>query len=481
MIADSQTSWVDLQCPYCRGTLAFTGSPRPALGRAEFGLLQCRCSTFPVIDGIPIIQKADVAMFEHTQGTSEVAGVSIRRLVELIRAGRCTTALLECIALPADLAGMVQPLVGWRLSHHPSVSTLARALGRWRFAAQVLRLRDSLSAGDVLEFYYLKGGPLHPAMGHYFIRRFGQPRHLAALSLATSISAGSKPVLDIACGIGHLEHYLTCRADPARVVGLDMNFYHLWIARHWMAPAGRYICANANDGLPFVDRTFSATICSDAFHLISNRRELLAEIARCAPNAMVVLTRVGNAAVMPNEGDERTISGYLAEFGTSSAYSFDEGELVENYLRSTDPLAARPFPQRRLESSKWLSFVWNVPEQGLRSRRQDAIAPHAVGVIGFNPIYTRTRSADGGIQLRFEFPMAWYAYENHGMLTYHPRQVALTAQDLDSLPHPAGASKLQTLLASFVLLGLPSRFTGDSLQFTARPETDIQPTIARAV
>jgi SAM-dependent methyltransferase/uncharacterized protein YbaR (Trm112 family) len=462
--------WIRLlKCPYCADPLEFTETPRPKLGRAEFGLLRCRCSTFPVLDGIPIIQKTSVGMFEHTQGTSEVEGVSIQRLVELVGAGASERALLECVALPPDLAGTIQPLVGWRLSHHRFVSEFARAIGRRRFAAQVLRSRDSLSACDLLEFYYLQGGPLSSPVGHYFIRRFDQPRHLAALSLAATLPAGAKPVLDIACGIGHLEHYLTCREDPVQVVGTDMNFYHLWIARHWMAPAGRFVCANASDGLPFVDQAFSATICSDAYHLIANRRAMLAEVARCAPNSMVILTRIGNRAVMPNEGDERTLAGYHEEFGVASVRSFDEDELVDHYLRGTDPLTAPRLPQQKLESSKWLSFAWNVPDGGLRSRRRDAIAPHAVGSIGFNPIYLRTPGADGGIQFRFEFPDAWYAYENHGMLAYHPRRVTLTGREAKGLSGGDGDATVEALLASFVLLGLPARFSRDLLQVAPRP------------
>jgi SAM-dependent methyltransferase/uncharacterized protein YbaR (Trm112 family) len=462
--------WIGLlKCPYCADPLVFTETARPESGRAEFGLLRCRCSIFPVLDGVPIIQKTRVGMFEHTQGTTEIDGVSIQRLVELIAAGASETALLECLSVPPNLAGRLQGLVGWRLSHQRLVSEFARAIGRRRFAAKVLRSRDSLFACDLLEFYYFNGGPLHPAMGHYFIRRFGQPRHLAALALAATLPAGGKPVLDIACGIGHFEHYLTCRADPVQVVGIDINFYHLWIARHWMAPAARFICANANDGLPFVDRAFSATICSDAYHYLTNRDAMLVEVKRCAPNGMVILTRVGNRAVMPNEGNERTLAGYLEEFGAASVRSFDEGELVDHYLRSTDPLTAPTLPQQRLESSKWLSFVWNVPDGGLRSRRHDTIAPHAVGTLGFNPIYLRTPRADGGIQLRFEFPNAWYAFENHGMLAYHPRRVTLTGQEAKGISGRNGGATVDSLLASFVLLGLPERFGRDLLQVAPSP------------
>jgi len=450
-----------LRCPYCKGRFTFASVERPALGRGEFGLLRCTCSTFPVVDGIPIIQRTNVGMFEHTQGTSEVDGVPVGQLVKLIETGAAERALLECVSLPPDLAGSIQGLVGWRRARHPAVTALARAVGRWRFVAKVLRSRDAMSASDVLEYYYLKGGPLHPTLGHYFIRRFGQPRHLAALSLAATVPAGSKPVLDIAAGIGHIEHYLTSRSDPVDVVGLDMNFYHLWIARHWMAPSAWFICANASDGLPFVDDAFSATICSDAYHLIGNRKTMLAEVERCAPARMVVLTRVGNSAVMPNEGNERTLDEYLAEFGVASVRAFEEGELVRHYLRRNDPLGEAALPERQLRSSKWFSFAWNVPDTRARSIHSDAVPPHAVGALGYNPIYVQEPRIDGGVRLRFEFPHPWYAYENHGMLAYHPRVVTLSREESRSLTSTGSRELVESLIDSFVVLGLPSRFSRD--------------------
>ncbi|HTT13666.1 MAG TPA: hypothetical protein VMG60_22595 [Burkholderiaceae bacterium] len=39
---------------------------------------------------------------------------------------------------------------------------------------------------------------------------------------------------------------------------------------------------------------------------------VLLEVARCAPGRIVVLTRVGNRAVMPNEGNERTLEEYIS-------------------------------------------------------------------------------------------------------------------------------------------------------------------------
>jgi SAM-dependent methyltransferase/uncharacterized protein YbaR (Trm112 family) len=447
-----------IRCPYCAGNFEFDEKSRPAMGRAEFGLLRCACSTFPVVDGIPIIQRTPVCMLEHTRGTQETEGIEIAALVDLIRRGDTLDALLECVAVPE--IPKAWRAAGWRLSH----SRLAMRAARWRskkkFVGRVLEQRDRLGASDVLGYYYLSGGPLAPAMGHYFIRRFGQPRHLAALAMAATIPSQSKPILDIACGIGNLEHYFGCRSDPARAVGLDMNFYHLWIARHWMAPSARYVCANASDGLPFADAAFAATICSDAYHLIRNHEHLLREIERCAPGRTVVLTRVGNGSVMPNEGVERSLQGYLSEFG-AVARAFDEDSLVRRYLRRVDAFSVAVQSEDELGESKWLSFAWHVPTTPLRTIAADTIAPHAVGTLGINPIYAQTPGPAGSLQLQFQFPLVWYAYENHAMLSYHPRLAALSRAQLENLSSWRDDPAMQQLVDAFVLLGLPSRFSGD--------------------
>lgn len=455
-----------LRCPFCADSFEFDEKPGPALGRAEFGLLRCKCSTFPVIDGIPIIQRAPVCMLEHTHGTQETDGIGIDALIVLIEGGDTLDALLECVAVP-EVPKTWRAALGWRVSHSRFVTRAARARSKKKFVAQVLTSRDVIGARDLLEHYYLSGGPLNPAMGHYFIRRFGQPRHLAALAMAATIASASRPVLDIACGIGNLEHYFCCRSDPAPVVGMDMNFYHLWIARHWMAPAANYVCANASDGLPFADDSFASTICSDAYHLIRNHAHLLHEVERCAPGRPVVLTRVGNAAVMPNEGVERSLELYLSEFA-ASARAFDEDDLVKGYLLRLDAFSPPVQSKEDLGGSKWLSFAWNVPRTSLRTIATDTISPHAVGKLGINPIYVRAPGTDGALQLRFQFPLVWYAYENHAMLSYHPRLVALSRAQLENLSTWQGDPSMQKLVDAFVLLGLPFRFSEDGSRSLVR-------------
>jgi ubiquinone/menaquinone biosynthesis C-methylase UbiE len=99
----------------------------------------------------------------------------------------------------------------------------------------------------------------------YYAFCFGQPRHLTALSLASLIDTPDKPVLDLACGYGHITRHLLPRAQDQPVIGVDHNFFSLYVAKGWMAPKAAYVCAGAEGPLPFPDDTFSTAFCSNAF------------------------------------------------------------------------------------------------------------------------------------------------------------------------------------------------------------------------
>jgi hypothetical protein len=74
-----------------------------------------------------------------------------------------------------------------------------------------------------------------------------------------------------------------------------------------------------------------------------------------------------------------------------------------------------------------------------------------------NPIYARTAAGAGDLQLRFEFPSVWYAYENHQMLSYHPRRVVVTRSQIERFATRTDPAVAE-LVRSFVVLGLPQRF-----------------------
>jgi len=286
-----------LECPACRGNLAMRVVTTPSLGRDTFGVLRCACTEYPVIDGIPIMLSGAVGMFEHTTGGAAVEGLDRPELVRLILAGAGDEALVRCLSAP------VMPLKLDRLSWRIANSGPGKRLARWWGARRIRKLladRDQITAREVFRTFYASDTPLGLEVGDYFALRFSQPRHLAALALAATLGPAESPVLDIACGVGHLAHYLTRRPAAVQVVGLDINFYEVWLARHWVAPDGAYVCANVSDGLPIRTASMSAVIVSDAYHYFPFREAFNEEVTRVAPSGPYLLTRVGNAAVRPS-------------------------------------------------------------------------------------------------------------------------------------------------------------------------------------
>jgi len=411
-----------------------------------------------VLDGIAVLQRTPVGMFEHTTGSSLASGAMPDALVRLIESGRSLEALERCLVL-APASPWLTRLVGWRLSHNQWVDRALRYRRGKELRERIFAGRERIPVRDVVDFFCGKDTPLGVELGRYLLMRFGQPRHLAALALLSPMEFGEKPVLDLACGAGHIAHYLTGRSQSAAVVGLDINFFQLWIARHWVAPAAHFVCANVADGLPFSDDAFSAVLCSDAYHYIPQRRDLIREIGRCAPGRPVVMTRVGNRAVMPNEGMELDCRGYVSELGGERLQICCEEELVHDYLARRNPLAGSSVTPQVAERTKWFSFVVNGPEEG----RGDMVGsewPHAVGRLQWNPLYERLRGDPDNLDLQFRFPFIWYAYENGPMLRYHPRKVRLSLSEIDMLQTGASESLKEALVRQFVLLGMPERYTG---------------------
>lgn len=437
-----------MACPGCGQPFGFLPARAPGLGRGEFGTLTCQCSEFPVVDGIPILLKDRVRMFE-VSGTADPERLTRSELVTLVKTGRCEEALVRCLAPPTRPKWA--RIVGWRVSS----SNLAERILRWqglRNMRTVLMGRDRATVRSLLGFFF-NGETLGPDFGDYLRLRFSQPRYLAAMSLVASLEPAEQPVLDIACGIGHLAHYLTRRSEPTPVIGVDFNFHHVWIARHFMAPGGHFACVDAGDGLPFRSGSMSATVVSDAYHYLPNRPALLREVDRVAPGRCRILTRVGNRAVMPNEGAELLLGGYLAELGDADIRVFSERALVSAYLARRNPMAGPFESDQALGGAKWLSFV----SRGSPGKPAPAQWPHGVGRLAINPVYD-LEERNEGVRLTFRFPRPWYAFENHQSLEYHPTRFVLEPGYAQALRAGELGPIEAAWLDQFIVVGLPERF-----------------------
>jgi SAM-dependent methyltransferase/uncharacterized protein YbaR (Trm112 family) len=447
-----------LRCPKCRGRLQFQRVDQGLPDAREYGVLSCNCSRYPVVDGICILMSGTVGAYEHTEGHVEYKGPTTEQLIRLVLARRGLDALLHCIAFPLTFKGLDRFPPLRRLCASKPVREFFAGLRRNRLRPWCVAKRDTLTAEDWLDLLYRKYSPLQGDLVSYFFCRFAQPRHLATLALTMYLPPREKPLLDLACGMGHLGYNLAESPAAHAVVGIDRNFFQLWIAQSWVALKNRFVCGDADKPLPFADGSFAGTLCSDAFHYFRRKDLVLGEIARCAPGQPILLTGVGNRLVQPTEGFELSPEGYRSLLADPAWRLFGENELLSLYLRQ-EPVKLFEFRSAQaVNGDKWLYLV-HPGTPAVMTRFGDPVAwPHAAGRLGVNPIYQARREPDGTRRLQFRFPSEHYAFENSAMVNLYPQSVALTEEVYRDMKANVRSSEIEHLIKQMVIIGLPDHY-----------------------
>lgn len=486
-----------LACPFCEGALRVDLVVESREERLEYGVLACgRCGQpFAVVEGIPLLipalNRLDVRC--ETNDDVVVRGARLSEVIEAIRRGDTVEALCLLLnpttldgvswtfdperkaprrvfdgavtlepqtdappdSLPAALRrSLRQPYHGIRRAYREHM------LPRWRrsLAAHLRANRERLSARRLFELYYgdYSGSE---GMADYFVYRFGQPRHLAALSACSLLRGRPGVTLDLACGAGHLAHFLTYGLPDARVIGIDREYIRLFIAKHYMAPAAEFICMSADTTLPFRARTLSSVLCSDAFHYLHDKSVAARELERVlGDDAATVLTRVANAHLVPHEGYELGPEEYRALFPNLMTSVLGETALVEGYLARRLPALARPPSAQDLNGEKWLTIFASRSSSFFRDHGTFEAYPHAVGRLGVNPIYVEAPASDGSRSLSFEFPSRWYAFEDGAYRDYAVRKTVIPREVVEMVDEGVRSPAQESLIASFALIGMPDLY-----------------------
>lgn len=453
-----------LRCPYC-GQALHVSVAHPAFGsEIEYGVLTCACSNFPVVGGIPIFQsEGRVNVMQQTLDSALEMGPPVKDLVEWIRQGSFEKALLELLVIPKRKIGRL-----FALSECMPARTGAgkvRWLANFLWSRQqqqnrefVLDQQEKATAMEMIHFFYHTS--LQAEVYHYFSCRYGQPRHLAALSLASLLPTGPEPILDLACGFGHIAHYWRHTHPSQTVVGLDRNFFQLYVARKYVAPGAEFICSEADKGLPLASRTISGVFCSDAFHYFLRRQQCAEEMKRVLDNnGLLLLARFGNREVEPREGYELTAEQYLGLFTGMTTRLVSEEGLLQDYLKGLGPQLRDPVPSSQLAREKWLSLAASKEAGRLRNYGKLEQWPHGVGRLKLNPLYQVTHSdANGNRQVELKFPSSWYEFENNCCLRYMPKSTELSKSAAEALHTGQRNDEISSLIGNCVVIGVPERY-----------------------
>lgn len=241
-------------------------------------------------------------------------------------------------------------------------------------------------------------------VGDYFAHRWSDPTYLAGLGLLAQ-AWPSRPgrVVEIACGVGHYLRELELRGVND-LVGIDVVFSKLWLARRFVCPSARYLCLDAATRLPFADAGAELVLCQDAIYFLPEQEQVVAEMRRVGRTVAV-----GHAHLPGQPGRPRTAEEWAALLPGATVY--DDDELTRAVLEARAPRPGPPYAEA-------VNLLWCREGAG-GGTAPDLGAPLPGRPLRVNPLYREGR---------LEWPNDRYADEYGPRATYLPD--VLTTGDL---------------------------------------------------
>jgi SAM-dependent methyltransferase/uncharacterized protein YbaR (Trm112 family) len=439
-----------LRCPFCWGRLEESCTDGD-VNELRHGILKCHCGNYPVVAGIPIFQKDNTLV-------SEILSLVEKRLNK------------DALALAISPFGIAPPKTPELAPSWVRALPSVKGINRVKHIAHVGHLRDwkrraadllnRNGSGTVTEFdaFFFR---YNAEAFNYFVFRPGQPRHLVALSLASIIQNPARPILDLACGQGHIVRNLLRRAGAQGVVGADPNFMGLYVAKMFIAPQADYVCCATDGPLPFPDGFFSTAFCSDAFHYFVKKAATIRELKRLTrEDGLIILTWVHNAHIrVAHDGLPLPPEAYEALVDDIPHRLIADREVLARYRQKRGPALATAHDVDDLTDAPVLSILASHRTDVFKDYGSFEEWPHGQGHLSLNPLYEIGRVPHRDeIELLRRFPSDFYATDHAESKEYLPQSVKIPSQVLEDLNHNKRTADIDALIDRCVVLDVPERY-----------------------
>ncbi|WP_107488063.1 class I SAM-dependent methyltransferase [Streptomyces carminius] len=311
------------------------------------------------------------------------------------------------------------------------------------------RLRAALAAPTLREAVRLLD---MGRVGDYFLHRWSDPTWLAVLALTDRHPPGELPVLEPACGAGHLLRELALRGHR-EVTGIDVVFAKLWLARRFVAPTARLICADLTAPWPLLPRGPAYVACHDALYFLPDKHRVVHRACLRADRdggGAVVLGHCHNALV-PGQGAGLPLDPAGWRSLLPHALCYDDAELTRAALEGTAPA---PRSVRELAGSAALALVDAPAPPPVHHRPGRLLRPVPGRPLRLNPLYRAGRRHWPGERWRAEYAVA----SPVGAADYLPERVRLSEDVLADARAGRPTPEVLEYARRRVLLDLPERW-----------------------
>jgi SAM-dependent methyltransferase len=135
-------------------------------------------------------------------------------------------------------------------------------------------------------------------VGEYLTYRWVDPSWLALLGITAAHPPVDRPVIDLACGAGHLLRHLMLHGHHD-LTGVDVVFSKLWLARRFVLPPSapvRLLCADLRAPWPLDSHsTANYVVCHDALYFFEDKPAFIASAQAVAGDGAVIVAHCHNA------------------------------------------------------------------------------------------------------------------------------------------------------------------------------------------
>lgn len=433
-----------IHCPYCGSGLRVE---RELCVREEeilYGIVQCSCYRYPIIDGILILRQ-----------TSQAANTTDQAVV-----------LLEA----EDTNGAFRFLI------ESSPVAPNRMGSQWFYDAIKRRLRRmTLRSERVIEDVARSATTLREAVavlrpssyGSYLVHRYANNSFLAALPLlllAKELRSEAPVVLDVNCGVGHASFILRSVFPELSVIATDHDFVNLYMARRYMVPDGTFVCMDTEAALPFADGCFEAAVCMDGLHYVRGKQAFLRELARTIrQDGIWLFPHMHNAAAANfSPGVPLRAADYRRIFDFLPSRLLVEADVFRRFMQQQVLDLEGSAAESSLQAAAVFSLVgsrrsdlWRMHEN-LGSLLAQATAP-----LHLNPIYNSVPDGEM-IKLQMAWPSGNLERECEAVKQFLPQTCSIPADLLHRLQRGVSNSiddaELHNLRKSFVVVPLPPAY-----------------------
>ena len=456
-----------LCCPFCSGHFRVNGR-EPITKELEYGVLSCYCGHYPVVAGIPILNKGIIK-----RGTNGSLHETADQVIDLIETGRHREALLEMLLPPAPERAVLAP--SW-IRALPSFRGMARLKGlfgggglrRWREQGEALFTapRDNRDSWRLV-------GILLPSPG------------CAWFELLHPILFPHGPTPSARGRFSRLHYRPTERADFGSCLRVWARYATFNI------PSKRPACFWRGHGfLQPLDRQDLA--CARSAVRLCRRRRIRA-FQGSELLCSVLLRRVlafypsgdlhprtkapdprgrGHYSDGPSQWTrEKALDGTIVPALPPEGYRalvvdmphrlVDNRAIMARYLNKQGPPLAEQTELDELASTRWISLVASRRPELFYDYPEFEEWPHAQGgPLRLNPLYREERKdRSDNMVLRRVYPSAWYEEENASDFPqYLPETAFIGLKGMEALARQNRTPEIERLIEQGVVVAIPEPY-----------------------